>query len=392
MKKKLTALFLALVMCMTMSAPAFAEVSSEMAAVQVEIASPPIADEATQQIIEQQKNAVVAYQELMEHIETLEGNNYIYPDTYAGAYIDDSNKLCVSLTNCSEETISQYREYFSTPEVVYFKDAEYSYNELSDIMYSVSDAIANVSCVYVDEYTNVVKVGVSSNVRSIDNTYSDMPVEWYYQEPIPAAASLVGGKGITVGGSGYTVGVCGTFDGEDAVLFCGHGVELNETLKVSGTSTPFATVTVQHFENESFFDYAIATINSNATVTMTNKVYNTSSNPSYESTPATTITSQMTTKTPVGTIICKYGNVSEFGTGEVTSRNCSWTDSKSGMTAHGMILCDALNDSYIAGGDSGGPVYVGHVFHGTISGGSPTSGTIVYSPISATPNFIVKTS
>ena len=77
MKKKLTALFLALVMCMTMSAPAFAEVSSEMAAVQVEIASPPIADEATQQIIEQQKNAVVAYQELMEHIETLEGNNYI---------------------------------------------------------------------------------------------------------------------------------------------------------------------------------------------------------------------------------------------------------------------------------------------------------------------------
>lgn len=100
----------------------------------------------------------------MLNIERMENNRYIYPETYSGAYIDDSNKLCVTLTDCSESTIAQYSAYFSNPDVVYFDEVDYSYNELSDIMYSIPLKDTSISCIYVDERTNAIKVGTSNKV------------------------------------------------------------------------------------------------------------------------------------------------------------------------------------------------------------------------------------
>lgn len=386
MKKKLTALFLAAMLCVALCVPAFADDPAESGSIQVELVTPVAPDAATQLIIDQQAPAVNAYQELMANIETIVNDRYMYPGTYAGAYIDDSHKLCVSLTDCSETTIAQYTAYFSNPAVVYFTEAEYSYNELSNIMYSVVGSSSAVSCAYVDERSNVVKVGTPNTVLPVNTTHvdSDLPIEWYYEEGIPAT-SLVGGLELDVEGTYCTLGICGTYYGNDAILLCGHSLSGGDEICLSDSSDCFAYITALKFEEGLAYDYAVANIYANSNVTLTNKVKSGTSS-------TVSITSQMTSKTPIGQVVCKYGARSKYGTGEVETNTLIWKDSTSGVTVNNMIKCTYLNDSCVKGGDSGGPVYVGNVFHGTISGGSETSGFFVFSPVSGVAGFSVKTS
>ena len=381
MKKKLTALFLALVMCMTMSAPALADTSVREDTVSVELVTPPPLDSTVQLILEREKPAADAYSELLSHIEKLENGHYTYPDTYAGAYMNDTYKLCVSLTDCSDEVIAQYMDYFTDPSVVSFEKATYSYNYLSDIMYSVAKTADNISCIYVDEKANVVKVGTPEEIHNTKNASSlssNLPIEWFIEEMEYPAGPITGGDGLV----GYTIGACGTYQGSDAIVLCGHGLDINDSLTLQNSNKVIATVVLQKCMSDNLYDYAVATINSGAGVTLTNRVYN---NSSY-----TTITSESSSRPLVGTTICKYGKITGFGTAEVTSNNTSWSSTAYG-NVYGMVRCEMIGSSETKQGDSGGPVYVGHAFHGTISTTS-TSGSFYFSPIGGVPGFTVKTS
>lgn len=108
----------------------------------------------------------------------------------------------------------------------------------------------------------------------------------------------------------------------------------------------------------------------------------------------TSITSQSSSRPLKGSTVCRYGKDSGFGTSTIESNNTGWpietaTDAK---MIYGMIYIKIVTGDNTEPGDSGGPVYIGNVFHGTISSTSNSSG-FYFSPISGVPaSFSVKTS
>ena len=190
-----------------------------------------------------------------------------------------------------------------------------------------------------------------------------------------------------------TVGICGTYNGRDAILTCGHGgTYVGQELYFEGNSVPVRVERVR-FANNASFDYAIATVFSDSGLTLTNKVIN-DVKYSNGNLGSTTITS---TKPgfPTEGDVCKYGATGKFGVYSIT-------DSKIGVSMYdqatnkdyfinGLIECTYVRGNKVAPGDSGGPVYSEHVFYGTISAGNGT--TVYYSPISGViSDFRVKTS
>lgn len=163
---------------------------------------------------------------------------------------------------------------------------------------------------------------------------------------------------------------------------CGHGLSVGESINLVG-GTSIGTVSVVQYNNNQKYDYALVEVTSNR-VTLTNKVINASN--------YTTITSQLMNQPLVNTTICKYGKNTGFGTAKITSNNTTWTP-KDGPALYGMVKCDMLNGATVIGGDSGGPIYVGHVFYGTISSQSSSDSTpyFMYSLVHGVTRFLVKT-
>lgn len=63
------------------------------------------------------------------------------------------------------------------------------------------------------------------------------------------------------------------------------------------------------------------------------------------------------------------------------------------LTYEEMVVKCEWNEGQEAygAGSSGGPVYAGHVFHGTYTGSNSTGGNFWFSPIDAVPGFSIKT-
>jgi len=78
-----------------------------------------------------QEEAVSAYEYLIEYFTSQElyESEGLYPDYYGGAYIDGDENLAIYAIDQSElnDIMCEYS-------VVYYKDCEYSYNELNEIM------------------------------------------------------------------------------------------------------------------------------------------------------------------------------------------------------------------------------------------------------------------
>ena len=169
-----------------------------------------------------------------------------------------------------------------------------------------------------------------------------------------------------------------------AVLLCGHGLTLGSKLKLASTNTEFATVIKLKFSDNGLYDYAIATVDSGAPVSLTNKVKN--------ATSYTTITSQSSYVPLVGSTVCMYGKTGGFGTGKVTAMSASMTYSNyDNITIRNLVKCSWTGTPAYGPGSSGGPVYAGHVFYGTYCGSNSTGGDFWYSPVYDT-GFNVRTS
>ena len=90
--------------------------------------------------------------------------------------------------------------------------------------------------------------------------------------------------------------------------------------------------------------------------------------------------------------VCMYGKSEGFGVGEVKSISTVFRDTRLGVVCYGLVKCEWNEGQEAYGaGSSGGPVYAGHVFHGTYTGSNSTGGNFWFSPIDAVPGFSIKT-
>jgi len=336
--------------------------------------------------IELEKPALEAYYAMLDSFKMQYGEDK-YPEDYAGAFITEDNKLCISLVETSLETCELYRNYCGNYDEVLFEQVAYSYEELEEVFDMVMDDASDASftSAYIDVMENNVKLGINAGTATWGRrgAYENYPVEIVYEQPgeTEASTELYGGLAL----SGYTLGGCGTFQGEDAVVLCGHGLTEGDSIRFESNNRAFAEVVIQQYASDENYDYAVATINSGATVTLSNKVKN---NANY-----TTITSESSYLPAVGSTICSYGKTGGFGVGTVKAISSVLHDNRLGVSCYGLVRCE-WNDGQAApgAGNSGGPIYTGHVFHGTYTGSNDENGIFWFSPIGAVPGFTFKTS
>ena len=114
----------------------------------------------------EQENAVAAYELLDRAFGHDELGYTLFPDDYAGSYIE-GDKLVLLLTDVSEETQKKYKTWAAQyAGVLVFKEAEYSFNSLndmSDTMYKdLEDKGYTITEYCVSETTNSIVISIAN--------------------------------------------------------------------------------------------------------------------------------------------------------------------------------------------------------------------------------------
>lgn len=326
-----------------------------------------------------------------------------YAPEFAGGYYDIAQgKLVVLLTQDSTELQSRYlAESKSTDSIVEFKTAKYSINDLLNIIEKVRpdfESKFEIALTGIDTEANVAVLGIVPDhsdeaTKYMETTYAsaNLPIRVDPVEKSESKATLIGGKALWRNNSPVaTLGLCGTYNGSNAILTCGHGgmtedPDQNNPIDVDNTSTLLGYVVEQQYENQEPGDYSVVSTGSH---TLTNQVYGTS-------------TSNILNI--VGTVsrVAKNETVYNYGKNGGQGKHTVVYDfvgikHSDTMTVTQMEHCSIVSGGTIQNGDSGGPIYMQnsqgrYVACGVLSSGSST--TMGFCPLDVvTDDFSVKVS
>lgn len=318
-----------------------------------------------------QKGALDAYNAIIGKLKSGD----LDEDIYAGAYIDET-KLVVMLTDLTDEVKNGYLAVIEDPNVVDFKQAEFSLKYLHEQVDETVKMMGNCPItgygVYESQNKGHIKIDkdyYDNFVSELSATYSDydIPIIFepgeYYDKGLAegemenesvlesvnnfedyysmtASTEIMGGMPITTSQGNSTTGFCGYYGIMDAIIIAGHAVS-------EGENTKYGKVVQRKYNNNQYGDYAIIFVDSNY------KLTNTICNRHWDKLDVTTVYSNV----PEGTQISAYGDITKGVYGVVDATNESRTSSRTGVTIRGLtsVICDVYGTRK---GDSGGPVYV----------------------------------
>lgn len=370
------------------------------------------------EVIEKEAPIVETYNRIIDSFDII-GDRVEYPDNFGGAYMEDLS-LHINLTDNRTNEIENHIMPYTDVQIVYHV-VPYSYEELYALsMQIINLNLHNITSIGVNDKENTIDIGINRELFESNGTnlsekeflaeqrellqeliskdlkteindifdLSDLPLQLFLETPAyTSATTLTGGRQLKISGTStsFTLGVCGTYwgnsaSGEPAVLSCGHDMTVGNTIVDNSANRNLGTIEYKKFTANERYDYSIITIDTPSSYTLTNKVAN---NSSY-----TTIT-DIATSNLVGTTVCKYGYNGEFATGTIVYSDRQVYYNNQNCYIFGLVHVD-LESGTCVGGDSGGPVYSGHDFYGTVSGSG--SNRFYYSPITGVQNFTVKTS
>ena len=350
--------------------------------------------------MENQIEALDCYQNIYNSFSKDEHGMPVYPEEYAGAYIEDGN-LIIQLIDNSSEMQEKYLLLCNHSDKIIFREVEYSLNELAAYEEYATSMLKDGYDVIgfgIREKDNIFEITLNANSTptSSINTYSlfgaskeaELPIKLLYQEQAVACASEIKG-GDRIDNEEWsncymTVGICGTYNGKDALLTCGHG---NEKVGIFFSRYPYISynnerigqVSYQRaniFEEADWIDtlgdFAIITLDCNYDGNESNNV--TTTNRIYGGINISGIYSSL----PEGTTIYKYGAETGLSYGIITrSGGTSINQYNYNSILHyvrGLYESEMQNASgtdAILPGDSGGPVYIksgsNYLLHGIVT-------------------------
>lgn len=326
---------------------------------------PKIAEE-----MKKQEEAIFAYQEIIKHFEKDKNNCYVYPDAYAGEYIDEDGNLIVLYTEITAELAFLY-----DIENITLRKAEKSINELEENLVASKIALANnsdynISTSGIDIETNsafidVFPINEASTMRTLlsDNVISsnsNVVINVTNEKPRTQSVHIVGGSpidnyGTVISNSHWlTVAANGRYGGKQALLTCGHSATLNRDVYYNDSY--IGSVAYSQFANNEYGDYSFITVTDS--VANSNRLKTSSS-----STATITDTCASIEDVPINTICYKFGAKSnQRSTIKITGRNLDVTYTNEptqgvNTTIKGLFYGELLSGSS-EGGDSGGPYYL----------------------------------
>ena len=396
MFKKIIALCLSALLLCSISTTAFGTDTPVSTALTFEEAIP----KEVQERMAAQTPALETYFELMEFFEKDEFGVPIYPDHYAGEYIDENNKLVVQFTEKFSD--KKVLSYIASSPLIQTKYVERSYNELA-AQKKVADELISSGLRVVSHGVDIVNNKyeielLKDDLSKASTTYAkNSLVSFKEGESSQAMAQLKGGDKIYNEDHGgfMSIGICGTYNSRNVLLTCGHG-----NIRPSSYSSPYpyvkdsanayrighvvyaqANTDPQNNGTTRLGDFAIVEITSTDTPTNLVNIGG----------PITGTYSSL----PVGTSVYKFGSRTGYAWGTVTAAGVNSTyDSvdyiypQTTYIVNGLYriqLQNATNTNAINVGDSGGPVWRtdnGQNFiHGIVTSGNFSANVMCSTPI-----------
>jgi|GEM_PF-4268977 len=345
-------------------------------------------------MMQTQEEAVEAYNVLLDSFDT--GNfNYVYPDEYAGAYVEGST-LYILFTTDESNYLSHYKSLLGQYNCIEYLLVEHSQNELNQAMETAANYLSGsyqVGALYIDVMNNnaVIEV-VDSNVSKANNSLLEAASTpdissdimdmiqikpGSYSEPVKSY-NLVAGNQIKVGNYYYTLGVCGTFNGNKVAVTAGHGVTSGSYVRYLTNVVQFGVVSKVQFANNQVGDFSYFSTNYPSADT-----YVTTPLVRY-STGATTPFKGTVSSLPVGTYIYKFGKTTGESYLRVTAVNVSVPiEQKDGTIINIRLMTRAVHiKGTTHAGDSGGPIRYNLSFAGITSSVSKDGTTMHFTPYS----------
>ena len=328
-----------------------------------------------------QENAIKAYNDLVGSFEVGEFGQYIYPDEYCGAWIEEDH-LVIALTDL--EKIGEYTSLLGlSGSFVDFTQMEHSLNDLLDLKQFISDDLVETygiqtSFIAVEEDKNRLCVGIKKDqINSIQvSDYDIYPLYFMdMDQVVPTTTDLYGGMKLvnTTHSAGMTLSTCGTWQGNSVIVTCGHTTQaVGDTIKLnSSAGTTIGTVQYNRFYNGGYGDFEFVSVNSSLfDITPYILSSYTISGYSVPVAPSTAV--------PSGTYVRFYGQATGYVSyGYVKFTNSSISVGGTSVTINGMSWIQVTNGSNTQG-DSGGPVFSGTgttvSYCGVLSGNTTSNG------------------
>lgn len=307
-----------------------------------------------EQAMRQQEGALDAYELLFRSFPKDEETGLpIYPDEYAGEYID-GDKLVLQLTQNTPENQSKYLELCNNSDKVVFRQVPYSLNFLESLEGQALEFSKRYDVVGwgVQRKNNnfVIRV-LEEDYNEIQRDYSrqrsSLPITFEIEsKPQNCATSLIGGNKISTNGYSFSIGIGGKYNGQPALLMCGHKTAKNGNVTYNGTV--IGKVVKSQYSNGAVGDWGIVQI-TNSSYSPTHNVCSSGSNINI---------SDWYSSAPEGTSIYKYGYSGGYAYGTIISTQQSID--YNGLVVKGLTTSSVTHSTSgdpVLDGDSGGPVY-----------------------------------
>lgn len=288
----------------------------------------------------------------------------IYPDSYAGRYIDDNGHLIIQIASSDFTPYEYLRKIYP---IVEFNQVKYSKNDLDNILSDYWDTYGyndeNVFSAYVDIKLNEVVIEVDEGYSRLEpQSNNALPITFKEgSAQIATAAKTVhsGDKVVNKKSDSifdekinFSVGIGAKYKGKNAMVACGHGMEVGD--KIYSGLTHIGTVSNVSFSDNCFGDFSIITMEGNHTADGQSKDGTT-----------TFVNHGVINNMDVGTIVMNYTENSGFALAEITQGSVvskviaeegSYTEEAKYVSIKGQARAKIISGEVIYG-DSGGGVF-----------------------------------
>ena len=315
-------------------------------------------------VMNAQGNAVNAMERVSALFQKNSEGGISLPDNYGGAYIDDYI-LFIQLTDTSKESITPYLEALGDlSDAAQFKQVKYSESFLNKRMEELVRVLSahgiklSQYCVQI-EYNRILLYSAQGDLPQIEEKIREMKltdmtaVVMMDSSSLPAEPTAVMRGGdylVRVSGSvPLSLGFCGTYNGQKAIVTCGHAFSsVGQNVKRNGANNAFGVSVYRRYPapgGTTAGDFAIVNV-TNADV-ITNKVWNTWENESIQN-----VTGVI--NSPVnGMALWRFGCITFSGSGYISNYSAPITYDKT-YNLTGMIHITNTH-TMAQKGDSGGP-------------------------------------
>lgn len=295
---------------------------------------------------ETQAKCLIEYERIVNSFETDDKGNTVYPDWYAGAFMDhEKGQIVIYTTDFTE--LKCLQQLSVNEELIRYEYRPHSRNELDKVVSKISgliDELKQKDIIIYGVYTDEVESAVHITIEKIEgNTHSLLSslldcdfliIEQGEEEQEQEEVNIGGGYPLNNG----TLGFAASRNGVNGYVISGHVGHSNGTLLYySGTS--IGGVQYNSYYNGSTADAAF--VLSNGNFGRTSAVYT-----------GGKIISASTVALPTGTTVVKSGKATGQTVGSITSIN--QTSTSNGISFYNQTRTNYSSDN----GDSGGPVMV----------------------------------